>query len=62
MLIFLECQCDATKGSDNVQCDESGQCPCKTNYSGLKCDSCIEGFYLDADSLCQSIIYFIVII
>ena len=26
-------------------CDENGQCLCRTDISGQKCDKCKEGFY-----------------
>ncbi|GFN92862.1 LOW QUALITY PROTEIN: laminin subunit gamma-1 [Plakobranchus ocellatus] len=39
-----ECGCDP-QGSTSLQCNESGQCPCKDSVTGLKCDVCKDGFY-----------------
>ncbi|XP_064648977.1 laminin subunit gamma-1-like isoform X2 [Lineus longissimus] len=38
------CNCDPV-GSTDLQCDERGQCPCKPNIVGKKCDSCEENKY-----------------
>ena len=39
------CECDST-GSDSSICDKyCGQCPCKTNVAGRKCDRCAIGSY-----------------
>ena len=43
-LFFLACNCDGT-GSTSLVCNKtSGQCPCKTNVSGLQCRVCQDGF------------------
>ena len=39
-----ECHCNPY-GSANMQCNVSGQCPCKANVTGEKCTQCISGFY-----------------
>ena len=52
--MIIECGCDATKGSEDVQCDSTGQCTCKDSYIGLKCDMCQEDYFLDASGACQS--------
>ena len=40
-----ECQCDNT-GSKSSLCDKyTGQCPCKKNVAGRKCNMCAPGFY-----------------
>ncbi|KDR22194.1 Laminin subunit alpha-1, partial [Zootermopsis nevadensis] len=45
----VEAQCDVTK--DYCVCDNSGQCPCKANVSGKKCNHCKPGtFGLQADN------------
>jgi len=39
------CECDVT-GSTGVECDSySGQCPCRANVLGRRCDSCDENQY-----------------
>lgn len=39
------CLCDNT-GSESRICDKyCGQCPCKPNVAGRKCDRCATGFY-----------------
>ena len=39
------CECDVT-GSESSLCDKyTGQCPCKNNVGGRKCDRCQPGFY-----------------
>ncbi|ELU04081.1 hypothetical protein CAPTEDRAFT_46637, partial [Capitella teleta] len=42
-----ECICNIT-GTVNAstECDAvTGQCPCKTNVGGLRCDACLPGYY-----------------
>ncbi|XP_069690531.1 laminin subunit alpha-2 isoform X2 [Periplaneta americana] len=44
-----EDQCDSAKGY--CRCSDSGQCPCKTNVSGKKCNLCKPGtFGLQSDN------------
>lgn len=47
------CECDPT-GSESSLCDKySGQCPCKKNVAGRKCDRCaVSHFGFGADG-CQ---------
>ena len=41
---FIACNCDGT-GSTSLVCNKtSGQCPCKSNVSGLQCRVCQDGF------------------
>ena len=54
IFVISECGCDATKGSQDVNCDSTGKCTCKATYTGLKCDMCQDNYYLDASGLCQS--------
>lgn len=43
---YVACECNAT-GSANFDCDTlSGECNCKPNVTGSKCDQCKEGFYM----------------
>ena len=40
-----ECECNAI-GKQNDTCNgETGQCHCKLNYDGLKCDTCAKTFF-----------------
>ena len=32
-------------GSDWPPCDEEGQCKCKPNFEGEKCDKCANGYF-----------------
>ena len=44
-LLFVACSCDAN-GSNGDTCDnDSGNCSCKLNISGKKCDQCVDGLY-----------------
>ena len=43
-IIFLECGCNE-KGSTSLQCGFDGDCICKTEYAGIKCDRCASGSY-----------------
>lgn len=46
-MLRLACNCDQY-GSLDVQCDIlSGQCPCKENFMGQRCDLCEENKYRD---------------
>ena len=49
------CECD-TRGSYNTSCDrQSGQCYCKPNVMGKRCDTCREGYYaLDENDFDQN--------
>ena len=41
----LQCQCNPAGSTDPLLCDAaSGQCHCKRNVMGLKCDTCRNGF------------------
>ncbi|KAF6198765.1 hypothetical protein GE061_006787 [Apolygus lucorum] len=40
----LQCDCD-TRGSSNQTCNPEGQCYCKPEIEGKKCDKCRNGFY-----------------
>ena len=47
------CDCNCTKGvKDGEGCDDSGQCDCKPNFSGTKCETCATGFY-DFENDCK---------
>ena len=47
------CDCDPV-GSRGTLCDTSGQCSCKRGVSGLKCESCLPGFFgLENGDECQ---------
>ena len=37
---------------DGKVCNDSGQCDCKPNFSGLKCERCATGFY-DFENGCK---------
>ena len=38
------CDC-SVEGSDSLQCGENGQCVCKTEFTGDKCDQCASTFF-----------------
>ena len=38
------CGCD-TEGSEYLQCNTTGQCPCKNNVNGAKCTECVENTF-----------------
>lgn len=38
------CECDRV-GSRSLQCDATGQCPCRENVDGRQCDRCQENTY-----------------
>ena len=43
---FIACACDTqgTVGND-VTCNDNGECSCKYNVEGDKCDTCSAGYY-----------------
>lgn len=41
----LDCTCFDEGTKDNGKCNENGQCNCKENFAGDKCDQCAQGFY-----------------
>ena len=43
-IIFLACNCDE-QGSVNLECNDQGECQCKRNVVGNKCDQCKAGYY-----------------
>ena len=53
MIFLLECNCHCA-GAVSDQCDNSGACTCKEQYTGEKCDQCKEGNYLVAGGDCDS--------
>ena len=46
--LFVVCSCNATL-SVMSECSSDGECQCKPNAVGIKCDQCADGYYL-ADS------------
>lgn len=45
ILCILECSCSSA-GSKSSQCEPTtGECHCKPNYAGPKCNQCASGFY-----------------
>ena len=56
----LDCNCDPN-GSEDLTCDaETGQCHCKCNVIGDKCDTCASGFHnfpAAADENCHGMIW-----
>lgn len=51
--MHIACDCDPV-GSLGMACDSSGQCSCKRGGGGLKCDSCLPGFFgLESGDECQ---------
>lgn len=43
--MFSECKCDPTGSISSLCNPEGGQCECKPNVVGRKCDSCAPGTY-----------------
>lgn len=40
------CQpCNCGEASNDFNCDDSGQCPCKTGAAGKTCGTCAPGFW-----------------
>jgi len=46
MYLCSDCNCDSRGTVDGgIECDESGQCRCKTYVTGLRCNACPSGFF-----------------
>ena len=41
---YVECEC-SEDGSNDQNCDDTGNCSCKDNVGGMKCDVCNENTY-----------------
>ena len=41
----IPCDCDFYGTEDNICTVGGGNCPCKPNFDGQKCDMCLLGFY-----------------
>ena len=52
MNLCSDCNCDVRGTEDgSIVCNEDGQCQCKQNVIGLRCDACPDGFFgLDANN------------
>ena len=40
----IDCLCDVD-GSVTSSCNASGNCLCRANYTGSRCDNCLPGHY-----------------
>ena len=52
IMIFLACEC-STYGSSSPACGSSGECTCKSNFTGTKCASCNTGYYNYPNCYCK---------
>ena len=62
LLLFSDCSCNVT-GSTSLVCNKtSGQCSCRTNVSGKKCQVCQNGFKnhpnCTSNSVCDILFHF----
>ncbi|BFZ20658.1 hypothetical protein BsWGS_23697 [Bradybaena similaris] len=48
----LNCGCNQV-GSISLQCDGSGQCPCKPGVTGQRCDRCLPNYFDFSDVGCR---------
>ena len=53
-ILLLACQCNLD-GSEDGNCATDGQCSCKENIAGAKCDQCQEGYSMNGFPTCQVI-------
>ena len=44
MYVFSACGCNA-EGSISYECNKNGQCQCKANIGGSKCDHCVDNTF-----------------
>ena len=44
MVTLRDCGCNMD-GSEDKLCDDAGQCECKPNFMGSKCNRCAIGYY-----------------
>ena len=44
MTICSDCECNE-EGSMDSTCNGDGQCTCKANIQGEKCDNCTDGYF-----------------
>ena len=47
------CECSSPGSSATTCGSPNGNCPCNTEYSGTKCDSCAPNYYMLADGTCN---------
>ena len=55
-----DCNCDEN-GASSTLCSSSGQCTCKTGYTGQTCSSCSSGYYKSGSYCYGEICLFIII-
>lgn len=44
-IVIVDCDCDLDGAEDNDCQHETGQCHCKLNITGKKCDKCEDGHW-----------------
>ena len=55
LFVISACSC-MTAGSKDASCtDSNGDCTCNTGYTGSKCDSCANEYFMD-DGKCKGMV------
>lgn len=58
-LSFTACACNLIGSQSPVCHNETGKCPCRSNFGGRQCDQCADGYHNYPECICGCLLYLI---